>query len=61
MFLYIDATSGGLLIQALLGGFAGVGFVARLVWSRFGRSADQSVSDEDTEMPSGSNEERNAA
>ena len=37
MFLYLDATAGGLLIQVLLGGFAGIGFVGRLVWSRVSR------------------------
>ena len=41
-FLYIDATAGGLLIQVLLGGFAGIGFIGRLIWGRVrGRSLDE--------------------
>jgi hypothetical protein len=31
---YIDPSSGGLLIQMLLAGLAGVGVVARLYWKR---------------------------
>lgn len=51
VFLYIDATAGGLLIQVLLGGFAGIGFVGRLFWSRLsGRSTDHV--DDDQALPS---------
>ena len=32
--LYIDATAGGMLVQVLLGGFAGLAVVGRLVWHR---------------------------
>lgn len=31
---YIDATSGGLLIQLLLGGLAGVGVIVKLYWRK---------------------------
>lgn len=34
MFLYIDATAGGLLLQVLLGGFTGIAVVGRLLWGR---------------------------
>jgi len=33
-FAYIDPTSGGLLIQLLLGGLAGLGVIARLYWGK---------------------------
>jgi hypothetical protein len=45
---YIDPTSGGLLLQFLLGGLAGVAVVIKLTWHRFkdlftrGRQRDQS-------------------
>jgi hypothetical protein len=35
--LYVDATSGGLLIQLLLGGAGGVALIGRLVWYRLTR------------------------
>ena len=31
---YVDPTSGGLLIQLLLGGLAGVAAIARLYWDK---------------------------
>jgi hypothetical protein len=31
---YVDPTSGGLLIQLLLGGLAGLGVIARLYWGK---------------------------
>lgn len=31
---YIDPTAGGLLLQLLLGGLAGLGVVVRLYWDR---------------------------
>lgn len=31
---YIDGTSGGLLIQLLLGGLAGVGVIVKLYWRK---------------------------
>ena len=31
---YIDGTSGGLLIQLLLGGLAGVGVIVKLYWHK---------------------------
>ena len=34
MFLYIDATAGGMLLQILLGGFTGIAIVGRLLWGR---------------------------
>ena len=34
VFLYIDATAGGVFIQVLFGGFAGVAMVGRLLWGR---------------------------
>jgi hypothetical protein len=34
VYLYIDATAGGVLVQVLLGGFAGIAVVGRLIWSR---------------------------
>lgn len=34
VFLYIDATAGGVMIQVLLGGAAGIGLVGRLIWAR---------------------------
>ncbi len=34
-FAYIDGTSGGLLIQLLLGGLAGVGVIVKLYWRKF--------------------------
>ena len=33
-FAYIDPTSGGLLVQLLLGGLAGLGVIARLYWGK---------------------------
>jgi F0F1-type ATP synthase assembly protein I len=33
-FAYVDPTSGGLLIQLLLGGVAGVAAIARLYWGK---------------------------
>ena len=33
-FAYIDGTSGGLLIQLLLGGIAGVGVIVKLYWRK---------------------------
>lgn len=47
MFLYIDATAGGMLLQVLLGGFAGVAVVGRLLWGRISRrgGSDQPESD----------------
>ncbi len=45
MFLYIDATAGGMLLQVLLGGFAGVAVIGRLIWGRiFGRGSNHSES-----------------
>ena len=42
MFLYIDATAGGLLLQVLLGGFTGIAVVGRLLWGRLrGRGGKQ--------------------
>ena len=35
--LYVDATSGGLLIQLLLGGAGGVALIGRLIWYRLTR------------------------
>lgn len=31
---YVDPTSGGLLIQLLLGGLAGLGVIVRLYWGK---------------------------
>jgi hypothetical protein len=52
MFLYVDATAGGVLIQVLLGGFAGIGIVGRLVWSRVaGRFTSHDEATVDGETP----------
>jgi hypothetical protein len=34
MFLYIDATSGGMILQVLLSGFVGIFVVLKLFWHR---------------------------
>jgi hypothetical protein len=36
-FAYLDAGSGSLLLQALMGGFAGFVVVSRMVWQSFFR------------------------
>jgi len=33
-YAYVDPTAGGLLVQLLLGGLAGLGVIARLYWGR---------------------------
>lgn len=54
MYLYIDATAGGVLMQVLLGGFAGIAVIGRLLWSRLpgvGRGDDdRSEVDDDTDL-----------
>jgi hypothetical protein len=35
IFGYLDAGSGSLLLQLLLGGFAAIGVAAKLYWRRF--------------------------
>ena len=34
-YAYVDPGSGGMLIQLLLGGFAGAALIVRLYWQRF--------------------------
>ena len=50
--LYIDPTAGGILLQVILGGFAGVAVLVKLFWYRltsvFRRSKEES---EDVEAP----------
>jgi hypothetical protein len=51
VFLYIDATAGGLIIQVLLGGFAGIGLIGRLLWGRLtGRASDDQFESDATEL-----------
>ena len=52
MFLYIDATAGGMLLQVLLGGFTGVAVVGRLLWGRLpGRGSKDHDEDSQFEAP----------
>lgn len=57
MFLYIDATAGGILIQVLLGGFAGIGFLGRLFWSRFSPGSSEQPIDPEAEAADSSEPE----
>ena len=46
-FAYLDPTSGSMLLQVLLGGFAGLAVAARLIWRRIsGRSKRPAPVDE---------------
>ena len=52
---YIDPSAGGMLVQLLLAGTAGVAVLAKLMWSRikrvFGVSTEQRATDGETSRP----------
>ncbi len=50
MFAYLDAGTGSILLQALMGGFAGVMVLSKLAWQSFvGRRARTVIAHEASE------------
>jgi len=48
-YAYVDPGSGGMLVQLLLGGVAGVAVIVRLYWRRFLKAIGLNKADPDQE------------